>query len=79
MQGDVLRWSNANTSAGTCVNTGCTPTKTMVGSALVAYLSGRAKEFGVRATVSDTKMERIRQRKNDIMLQGWKIHEVRPE
>ena len=28
---------------GTCVNTGCTPTKTMVGSARVAYMSSRAE------------------------------------
>lgn len=55
---------------GTCVNYGCTPTKTMVGSARVAYLAGRAEEFGIRATVNGTNMERIRQRKNQIVLQG---------
>ena len=33
---------------GTCVNVGCTPTKTMVASARVAYLARRAAEFGVR-------------------------------
>ncbi len=32
---------------GTCVNTGCTPTKTMVASAYVARLLTRAAEFGV--------------------------------
>ncbi len=32
---------------GTCVNVGCTPTKTMVGSARVAALALRAKEFGI--------------------------------
>ena len=55
---------------GTCVNTGCTPTKTMVASARIAYLSGRAEEFGVRAQVSGVEMERVRQRKNDIVLQS---------
>jgi pyruvate/2-oxoglutarate dehydrogenase complex dihydrolipoamide dehydrogenase (E3) component len=60
---------------GTCVNTGCTPTKTMVGSARIAYLSGRAEEFGIRATVSGTKMERVRQRKNDIVLQARNSNE----
>jgi pyruvate/2-oxoglutarate dehydrogenase complex dihydrolipoamide dehydrogenase (E3) component len=55
---------------GTCVNTGCTPTKTMVASARVAYLSGRAEEFGVLAKMSGVKMERVRQRKNDIVLQS---------
>ncbi len=33
---------------GTCVNTGCTPTKTLVASARVAHLARRAAEFGVR-------------------------------
>jgi pyruvate/2-oxoglutarate dehydrogenase complex dihydrolipoamide dehydrogenase (E3) component len=32
---------------GTCVNTGCTPTKTMVASAYAAHLARRAAEFGV--------------------------------
>ncbi len=32
---------------GTCVNVGCTPTKTMVGSARVAAFAQRAKEFGI--------------------------------
>lgn len=55
---------------GTCVNTGCTPTKTMVGSARVASMSRRAAEFGIRATVSGTEMEWVRQRKNDTVLQA---------
>jgi pyruvate/2-oxoglutarate dehydrogenase complex dihydrolipoamide dehydrogenase (E3) component len=32
---------------GTCVNTGCTPTKTLVASAYVARLAHRAAEYGV--------------------------------
>src|SRR5262249_4323479 len=32
---------------GTCVNTGCTPTKTLVASAYAAYLSRRAGDYGV--------------------------------
>jgi pyruvate/2-oxoglutarate dehydrogenase complex dihydrolipoamide dehydrogenase (E3) component len=32
---------------GTCVNVGCTPTKTLVATARVAYLARRAKDFGV--------------------------------
>src|SRR5436190_4102048 len=31
---------------GTCINTGCTPTKTLVASAYVAHLASRAAEFG---------------------------------
>ncbi len=33
---------------GTCVNTGCMPTKTLVASAYAAHLAGRAAEFGLR-------------------------------
>lgn len=33
---------------GTCVNRGCTPTKTLRKSARVAYLARRAAEFGVQ-------------------------------
>lgn len=33
---------------GTCVNTGCIPTKAMVASAYVAHMSRRAHEYGVR-------------------------------
>ncbi|HWQ52516.1 MAG TPA: FAD-containing oxidoreductase [Bryobacteraceae bacterium] len=32
---------------GTCVNTGCTPTKTMVASAYAAHMARRAAEYGV--------------------------------
>ena len=32
---------------GTCVNTGCIPTKTLVASAYAAYLARRAAEYGV--------------------------------
>ena len=33
---------------GTCVNTGCTPTKTLVASAYVAHMTRRAADFGVK-------------------------------
>ena len=32
---------------GTCVNTGCTPTKTLVASAQAAYAARRAADYGV--------------------------------
>jgi pyruvate/2-oxoglutarate dehydrogenase complex dihydrolipoamide dehydrogenase (E3) component len=35
---------------GTCVNTGCTPTKTLVASAAVAHQIRRASEFGINVT-----------------------------
>src|SRR3974377_2438269 len=33
---------------GTCVNTGCTPTKTLVASASAAHVAPRAGDYGVR-------------------------------
>ncbi len=54
---------------GSCVNFGCTPTKTMVGSARVAYMNSRAPEFGIRASVGGTDMGKVRQRKREIVLQ----------
>jgi pyruvate/2-oxoglutarate dehydrogenase complex dihydrolipoamide dehydrogenase (E3) component len=35
---------------GTCVNTGCIPTKTLVASAYAAFVARRAGEFGLRIT-----------------------------
>src|SRR5260370_1154728 len=32
---------------GTCINEGCTPTKTMVASGRVAYLARRAADYGI--------------------------------
>ncbi|MFI5116703.1 MAG: mercuric reductase [Terriglobales bacterium] len=52
---------------GTCVNEGCTPTKTMVASARVAYLARRAADYGVHAGDIRIDMERVRQRKRDIV------------
>ena len=37
---------------GTCINTGCTPTKTLIASGYAAHLTRRAAEFGV--TLSGT-------------------------
>ena len=52
---------------GTCVNEGCTPTKTMVASARVAYLTRRAADYGVQTGNIRIDMPRIRQRKRDIV------------
>src|SRR6266498_2855937 len=52
---------------GTCINEGCTPTKTMVASARVAHLARRAADYGVRVGPVDIDMVRVRQRKRDIV------------
>ena len=52
---------------GTCVNTGCTPTKTMIASASVAHMTRRAAEYGVEPGAVSVNMAAIRQRKRDIV------------
>src|SRR5213596_701640 len=52
---------------GTCINEGCTPTKTMVASARVAYLARRAAEYGVVTGAVSVDMGKVRQRKRDIV------------
>src|SRR5580700_1516710 len=52
---------------GTCINEGCTPTKTMVASGRVAYLAGRGDGYGVHTGNIRIDMERVRQRKRDIV------------
>ena len=62
---------------GTCVNHGCTPTKTLRKSARVAYLARRAAEFGVQTghVVVDfpAAMDRMQQRVDQSRagLQSW--------
>ena len=52
---------------GTCVNEGCTPTKTMVASGRVAYLARRAGDYGVHTGDISVDLQRVRQRKRDIV------------
>src|SRR5512142_2151756 len=52
---------------GTCINEGCTPTKTMVASGRVAYLAGRGADYGVGTGPLSIDMTKVRQRKRDIV------------
>ena len=52
---------------GTCVNTGCIPTKTLVASAYAAHMARRASEFGVQLEGPMTMdMRRVKARKDEI-------------
>jgi pyruvate/2-oxoglutarate dehydrogenase complex dihydrolipoamide dehydrogenase (E3) component len=53
---------------GTCVNTGCTPTKTLVASAEAAYIARRAADFGVliEGTVR-VDMKKVKARKDTVV------------
>src|SRR5437764_14573011 len=52
---------------GTCINEGCTPTKTMVASARVAYLARRGADYGVHTGPITIDMFKVRRRKRDIV------------
>ena len=52
---------------GTCVVSGCTPTKTMVASARVAHLARRAADYGVRTGPVGVKLIDVRARKRNIV------------
>ena len=52
---------------GTCVNEGCTPTKTMVASARVVYLARRGLDYGLHTGSVSVDLKRVRQRKRDIV------------
>jgi pyruvate/2-oxoglutarate dehydrogenase complex dihydrolipoamide dehydrogenase (E3) component len=52
---------------GTCINEGCTPTKTMVASARVAYLARRSADYGIDTGPVRVAMARVRQRKRDMV------------
>jgi pyruvate/2-oxoglutarate dehydrogenase complex dihydrolipoamide dehydrogenase (E3) component len=53
---------------GTCVNSGCTPTKTLVASAYAAHLVRRAADYGVRIEgVIKVDMKAIKARKDAIV------------
>ena len=51
---------------GTCVNTGCIPTKTMVASAYAAHLARRAADFGVATGGVSVDMKRVKARKDGV-------------
>jgi len=52
---------------GTCINEGCTPTKTMVASARVAYLARRGADYGVLTGELKIDLARVRERKRAIV------------
>ena len=52
---------------GSCINYGCTPTKTMVASARVAYLARRAAGYGVSAGPVSVDLAAVRARKQKIV------------
>jgi pyruvate/2-oxoglutarate dehydrogenase complex dihydrolipoamide dehydrogenase (E3) component len=62
---------------GTCVNTGCIPTKTLVASAYVAHKTRIAAEYGIAAGPVSVNMKAVKARKDQVSgksrtgVEGW--------
>ena len=63
---------------GTCVNTGCTPTKTMVSSAYAAHMARRGADYGVQiGGAISVDMKAVKARKDAVVaksrngVEGW--------
>jgi pyruvate/2-oxoglutarate dehydrogenase complex dihydrolipoamide dehydrogenase (E3) component len=52
---------------GTCINEGCTPTKTMVASARAAYMDRRSADYGVHDGPVTVDMSEVLRRKQEIV------------
>ena len=52
---------------GTCINEGCTPTKTMVASGRVAYLARRGADYGVSTGPISINLTKVRERKREVV------------
>ena len=63
--------------AGTCINYGCTPTKTMVASAQRAWQTRHAAELGIEVGSVRVNMEQVRARKRKIVEQFRRSNEQR--
>jgi pyruvate/2-oxoglutarate dehydrogenase complex dihydrolipoamide dehydrogenase (E3) component len=52
---------------GACVNTGCTPTKTLIASAYAAHLARRGAEYGFSTGDVRIDMKRVKARKDNVV------------
>jgi pyruvate/2-oxoglutarate dehydrogenase complex dihydrolipoamide dehydrogenase (E3) component len=66
--GQTVAFVERKLFGGTCVNTGCTPTKTMIASAYAAHIARRAGEYGVSiATNIEVDMKAVNARRETIV------------
>src|SRR5689334_23761752 len=67
-----LGWSVAlveeKNLGGTCINTGCTPTKTMVHRAQVAHYARNAARWGINTSNVSVDLARIVAQKEEVVL-----------
>ena len=73
-RGERVAVIESNLLGGTCINTGCTPTKTMVASAQVAHYARTAGRWGVRTNGIQVDLAAVVKRKNEVVesfREGW--------
>lgn len=73
-RGEQVMLVESDKLGGTCINTGCTPTKTMVASAQVAHYARNAARWGVQAADVHVDLAAILKRKDEVVLRfrsGW--------
>ena len=73
-RGEKVALIESGPLGGTCINTGCTPTKTMLASAQVAHYARNAPRWGVHAGDVRVDLPSVVKRKNDVVMRfrsGW--------
>src|SRR6202166_3489645 len=61
-----------NKFGGTCVNTGCTPTKTLVASAYAVHVARRGAEYGFSTGDVRVDIKRVKARKDEASTRSTK-------
>jgi pyruvate/2-oxoglutarate dehydrogenase complex dihydrolipoamide dehydrogenase (E3) component len=69
-RGERVALIESNNLGGTCINTGCTPTKTMVASAQVAFYAREGSRWGVQTSGVAIDMKTVLKRKNERVMSG---------
>ncbi len=65
--GQKVAVAEENLVGGSCVNYGCTPSKTLIGSARAIYMASRGDEFGFSTGKLTVNFDRVMQRQRDIV------------
>ena len=74
VRGETVALIESDHLGGTCINTGCTPTKTMVASAQIAHYARNAARWGVHTDHVSVDLREVLKRKNEIVQSfrsGW--------
>jgi len=66
-QGKKTALIEKDVMGGTCVNTGCTPTKALIASAAAAYNVRNAVKYGVHASTPEVNIQEVMNRKDEIV------------